>query len=94
MGDFAQAQGLICEMKEVGARLNAITYNFLVECCVAKGQHEQAFEAFREMKARGLVPQTHVYNKLLEACAATGDTDTAEELKQEMMTIQSAASTK
>lgn len=76
---------LLLDLKELGIKPDATTYERIIVLCLTQATYEDAFFYLEEMKAQKYVPPRSVYDAIIRTCIAAGDsryTLALDELKQ------------
>lgn len=76
---------LLLDLKELGIKPDATTYERIILLCLTQVTYEDAFFYLEEMKAQKFVPPLRVYSAIIRACIDAGDsryTLALDELKQ------------
>ena len=64
---------LLLDLKELGIRPDATTYERIILLCLTQVTYEDAFFYLEEMKAQKFVPPREVYIAIVRSCVAAGD---------------------
>ncbi|OJA18630.1 hypothetical protein AZE42_01776 [Rhizopogon vesiculosus] len=76
---------LLLELKELGIKPDATTYERIILLCLTQDTYEDAFFYLEEMKAQKFTPPRGVYSAIVRTCIAAGDsryTLALDEMKQ------------
>ncbi|KIK44881.1 hypothetical protein CY34DRAFT_10750 [Suillus luteus UH-Slu-Lm8-n1] len=76
---------LLLDLKELGIKPDATTYERIIILCLTQATYEDAFFYLEEMKAQKFVPPRSVYDAVIRTCIAASDsryTLALDELKQ------------
>lgn len=87
---------LLLDLKELGIKPDATTYERIIILCLTQATYEDAFFYLEEMKAQKFVPPRSVYDAIIRTCIAAGDsryTLALDELKQCGYTVSKSLQT-
>jgi pentatricopeptide repeat protein len=76
---------LLLDLKELGIKPNATTYEQIILLCLTQATYEDAFFYLEEMKAQKFTPPWRVYSAIIRTCVAADDsryTLALDEMKQ------------